>query len=332
MMRYNQIGIVCISFVLLALTGCNHYSDIPFRKRIQPVKQDSGFKMDGYHVWGGSVIEVEGTYHMFASRWPAHNEFPYDYFTMSEIVRATSDKLEGPYIFQEVVIGERDSSYWDANMAHNPTIHKINDTYVLFYIGSDFTTMRDERRPLRRIGYATATNIEGPWKRSDEPVLNRESNNPALLVEDDQNVKMMFRDEKLKVFVATAPSFKGPYEIQNGNVWPEAKLEDFYLFKRKDKYHMICEDNVGGVTGHVRWGAHLISNDGIHNWKVYPHSIAYNHDIVYTDGTILKCNRRERPQLFAHKNKVTGLFTSVYDGTHAWCQPVILKPAYVIDE
>jgi hypothetical protein len=331
-MKLSKTVIGCISVLLLTLTTCNPYSNVPFRDRIQPVKPGSGFKMEGYHVWGGSVIEVEGTYHMFASRWPAHNDFPYDYFTMSEIVRATSNTIEGPYTFQEVVIGERDSSFWDANMAHNPTIHKINDTYVLFYIGSDFTTMRNERRPLRRIGYATAKDIKGPWIRSDEPVLNRESNNPAILVEDDKSVKMMFRDEKLKVFVATALSFKGPYEIRNDNVWPRAKLEDFYLFKRQGKYHMLCEDNVGDVTGHVRWGAHLISEDGIDNWKVYHDSIAYDHDVHFTDGSVLKCNRRERPQLFIENQIVTYLFTGIFDGTNAWCQPVALNPPYRIDK
>jgi len=101
---------------------------------IQPVNPNSGFKMNGYWVWGGSVIKVGSTYHMFASRWPKKNKFPDDYFVESEIVRATSESRTEPYTFQEVVIGERDSSFWDSNMAHNPTIHKIGNKYVLFYI------------------------------------------------------------------------------------------------------------------------------------------------------------------------------------------------------
>ena len=41
-----------------------------FFERIQPVSKESGFKMDGYWVWGGSIINVENEYHMFAARWP----------------------------------------------------------------------------------------------------------------------------------------------------------------------------------------------------------------------------------------------------------------------
>lgn len=36
-----------------------------------PAPVDSGFSMEGYWVWDGSVIKCEdGRYHMFASRWP----------------------------------------------------------------------------------------------------------------------------------------------------------------------------------------------------------------------------------------------------------------------
>lgn len=317
--------------IILLLISCNQESSMSFKDRIQSVKPDSGFKMDGFHVWGGSVIEVDGTFHLFASRWPSYQEFPYDYFTMSEIVRATSANFEGPYTFQEVVIGERDSSFWDANMAHNPTIHKIDEEFVLFYIGSDFTTMRNEKRQLRRIGYATATDINGPWKRSDEPIIDFESNNPAILIENDNSVKLMFRDERLRISLATSDSYQGPYTVQNDNVWPVAKLEDFYLFKKDGKYHMICEDNVGQVTGHERWGAHLVSEDGIHDWQKYQDSIAYDHEIHFTDGSVLHCVRRERPQLYSSKNSVQGLLTGVFDGTHAWCQPVQLNPPYPIN-
>lgn len=301
--------------------------DKTFIERLQPVPKNSGFKMDGYWVWGGSVIKVDSVYHLFVSRWPKKNKFPDDYFVESQIVRATSKSPLGPYTLQEVVIGERDSSFWDSNMAHNPTIHKIGNLYVLFYIGSDFTTNRiGSNRLLRSVGYAVASNINGPWKRSDKPIIDEESNNPAVLVEPDQSVKLMYRDENLKIKIAVAHDFRGPYTTANDNAWNVAKLEDFYLFKKGEEYHFICEDNVGKATGHVRWGADFISADGINNWKPYDPVIAYNHDILYTDGTILNCVRRERPQLFIQNGKITHLLNGVYDGNDSWCQPVPLEP------
>ncbi len=331
-MNSKFIQIYRVIVFMMLLHSCSNYSDIPFQQRIQPVAKNSGFKMEGYYVWGGSIIQVDGKFHMFASRWPAYRDFPHDYFTMSEIVRATADKPEGPYTFQEVVICERDSVFWDSNMAHNPVIYKIEDTFVLFYIGSDFTTMRSGNRPLRRVGYATARNIEGPWIRSDNPVINEESNNPALFVEPDGSVKLIYRDAGLRVFLATAPSYEGPFSVQNDNVWPDAKIEDFYLFKRKNRYHLICEDNVAHVTGHERWGAHLVSENGISDWQVHEHPVVYSHDIVFDDGSVLNAVRRERPVLFIDDGAVRYLLTSVFDGQNTWCQPVKIFPPYKVDQ
>ena len=145
--RFRRMLITLIFFTALFNLNCSvNKSRISFIERLKPVPQDSGFKMEGYWVWGGSLIKVNSTYHLFASRWPKGNEFPEIYRQNSEIVRATSKTILGPYEFQEVVIGERDRSYWDSNMAHNPTIHKIGDAYVLFYIGSDFTTLHSNKK------------------------------------------------------------------------------------------------------------------------------------------------------------------------------------------
>ena len=46
----------------------------------------------------------------------------------------------------------------------------------------------------------------------------------------------------------------------------------------------------------------------------HDHVVAYDHDIGFTDGTVLHCVRRERPQLYIEDDKVRALFTSVYDG------------------
>lgn len=302
-----------------------------FKDRIQPVPKDSGFKMEGYWVWGGSMINVDNKYHLFASRWKKDHNFPDNYRQNSEIVRATADDPLGPFHFQEVVIGERDSTYWDSNMAHNPTIHKIEDEYVLFYIGSDFTTYREESNYLlRRIGYATATTIEGPWLRAEKPIIDVESNNPSILVEEN-SVKLLYRDAPLRVYLAEATDFRGAYQVINDNVWPEHKIEDFYLFKMNGMYHFICEDNAGGISGHERWGVHLFSENGIDGWKNYEPVVVYDHDLRYDDGTILHCTRRERPQLLIQDGKITHLITAIYDSANSWCQPVALNPPIEIN-
>ncbi len=312
-------------FVIWAIAFiCFNSVGQPMAFKYKKLPARSGFKMDGYWIWGGSMIKVNSVYHLFASRWPKVGAFPEGYRNNSEIVRAISKSPLGPFKFQEVVIGERDSSCWDANMAHNPTIQKIGDKYVLFYIGSDFTTFHESSDMLlRRIGYAESQSICGPWTRSDKPLIEMESNNPSVIIEDS-TVKMVFRDKQLRVFLAEADNYNGPFVIKNENVWPDCNLEDFCFFKARNEYHIVCEDNVGGVSGYERWGIHLFSEDGINDWKKYDPVVVYNHDILFKNDSILHCVRRERPQLLIKHRKITHLLNGVYDGTDSWCQPVKL--------
>ncbi len=286
------------------------------------VGRESGFKMDGYFVWGGSVIRDGGSYHLFASRWPEATHFPEGYRAHSEIVRAVAPRPEGPYVFQEVVIGGREKGKWDSGMAHNPAICKAGDTFVLYYIGSDVGSQ------YRRIGIATAKAVGGPWERHDQPLdlgVESDANNPSVCFESDGSVKVIWRTKDLRVCVSTAPSFEGPYALANSNVWPSARLEDFFLFKSGGTYHVVCEDNIGGVSGHERWGVHLVSPDGVRGWKAAAEPVVYDHRICWTDGGVFEPRRRERPWLLIEGGTVTHLFTAVYDGQRTWNQPVPVK-------
>ncbi len=291
----------------------------------EPIPEESGFRMEDYWVWGGSVIKVDSLYHMFASRWIKDRMFPENYRENSEIVRAVANSPMGPYEFIEVVIGERDSAFWDSNMAHNPTIHKIGDEYVLFYIGSDFTTILPGTESLkRRVGYAAASDISGPWMRSDKPLIEDESNNPAILQEAGR-IKLVYRDHDLRVYLAGSESYRGPFSIINDNVWPNNRIEDFYLYQKKDRICLVCEDNSGAISGHERWGVELFTQDGGISWNKSDPVVFYDHTLFYPGNYSLLCTRRERPQLLIENGLITYLFTGVFDGKDSWCQPVKLS-------
>ena len=287
------------------------------------VPKGSGFAMEGYFVWCGAAIRVGDAYHLFASRWPEETKFPEGYREHSEIVRAVASRPEGPYVFQDVVIGKREKGRWDSAMAHNPAIYRTGGTFVLYYIGSDVGSR------YRQIGVATAKAVTGPWTRRDRPLdlgVASDANNPSACFESDGSVKLLWRTSDLRVCVSTARSFEGPYTVANSNVWPAARLEDFCLFKYGGQYHVICEDNAGKVTGHERWGAHFFSPDGVSGWKVWPAPVAYDHRIWWSNGGTFEPHRRERPWLLIEEGKITYLFTAVYDGLRAWNQPVPLLP------
>jgi hypothetical protein len=297
--------------------------DLQIAARLDRVSKNSGFSMNGWFVWCGSVIKVGDQYHMFASRWPEATKFPEGYRSNSEIVHAVASRSEGPYVFHDVVIGKREAGKWDSGMAHNPAIYKTGDTFVLYYIGSDVGSHH------REIGIATAKAIAGPWTRRDQPLdlgVAGDANNPAACFEADGSVKLMWRTVDLRVCISTAPSFEGPYMLANGNVWPSAKLEDFSFFKIGSDYHVICEDNAGKVTGHERWGAHLFSSDGVNGWKPWRDPVFYDHRIRWIEGGELIATRRERPWVLIEDGKLTTLFTAVWNGQRAWNQPVPLVP------
>jgi hypothetical protein len=301
--------------------ACAYPLEPSLRERLLPVNRDSGFHMPGYFVWCGSAIKVGDTYHLFAARWPEATKFPEGYRRHSEIVRATAPKAEGPYTFREVVIGARAAGRWDSGMAHNPAIYQVGDKFVLFYIGSDVGAT------YRQVGYATASAITGPWTRGEHPLdlgCATDANNPSACFEPDGSLKLIWRTKDLRVCISTATNFAGPYQLANTNLWPKARLEDFFFFKQDGRWHLLCEDNAGSITSHERWGAHLVSKDGIYDWQ--PLAAAdYDHDLKWSDGTIFHAVRRERPWLLFENGRATHLFTAVYDGQRTWNQPVPIR-------
>ena len=121
----------------------------------------------------------------------------------SEVVLASADTPEGPYQFEKVVLPQRGPDFWDGMMTHNPTIHKHNGKYVLFYIGSTYDFERPTERisqevygqiwNRKRIGVAVADSPFGPWRRPDAPILQPRPgkwdgaiiSNPAAVIHED---------------------------------------------------------------------------------------------------------------------------------------------------
>ncbi|MBN1247123.1 MAG: glycoside hydrolase family protein [Anaerolineae bacterium] len=297
----------------------------PIIERLQPIPRDSGFRMAGYFIWCASVIRVDGRYHMFASRWPGSTGDPADfhgilagYRTHSEVVRATADNPVGPYTFEQVVLDRRGPGHWDGTSCHGPKIVKVGDRYVLYYQGIACES------PLRKIGYAWADAITGPWHRVDAPLpLTDDANNPAPYVHADGSILMAYRDRELHVYVARAEAYDGHYETVAHDIYPAARLEDPDIFVLDGQYHMVMEDNAGHLTGDERHGGHLVSDDGLH-WVPYDPPKVYTHTLEWNDGTSTLATRRERPELFNDHDGVKGngepthLITGVLVDGHSW--------------
>jgi hypothetical protein len=213
--------------------------------RISASPVDEGFRMNNYWVWVSSVIEENGKYHMFVSRWPKHLTFHPGWMIAADIVHAVYDNPVGPYEFQDVVLPARGAKYWDGRSTFNPKIKKYKDTYILFYTGSthpfeDFPESDSQKlktkysivgRSNKRIGVAYSKSLYGPWTRLDKPILDTKpetfysflTSNAAPWINEDGSVLLVFKSRQYKenfpfqssmaIGVAKTPNFMGPYTL-----------------------------------------------------------------------------------------------------------------------
>jgi hypothetical protein len=263
-----------------------------------PAVKNGGFKMPGYILWCPSVIKVGNTYHMFASRWPEQYGLA-GWTKYSEIVRAESQNLYGPYTFKEVVIQKREG-YWDNDRAHNPKIVKAGNKFVLYYISSANET-----------GYAYADKITGPWTRSDSIAMP--FSNPAPLVRNDGSIYVFGRKAIGKIRIAQAfeaTSFNGKYNLlkEGSNVLPDSnQLEDPTIWYTPGQYNVILSDFNGDATGIKKAGAQYYSTDGL-NFKLVSNEPVYTKTVIYDDGSSVAFRRRERPFVYADGNGIVSAF------------------------
>lgn len=317
-------------------------TEVPFFERFRSVPRGSGFRMDDYWVWCGSVILGEdGNYHMFASRWSKKLPMFAGYILSSEIVRAVSDTPEGPYRFVEKVLPNSSPDSWDGRMAHNPSIHKCGDTYLLYYIGSTYNgpiqanssvackALSDESYSRIRIGLATSHSVNGPWKTRPTPILEPRPGkwdekivtNPAPCIGRDGRIILFYRSntpDGLRLGVAGADTFRGPYRrlsdepvlrFESGDF-----VEDPFVWWNGDHYEMLAKDMLGGITGELHAGAHFRSDDAL-NWEPVDPPKAYSRRITFENGEALHLGCLERPQLlFNERGDPICLFAAAADG------------------
>lgn len=337
-----------LKYVLLALlffsTQVNHsHQKSSFINKLAPSVKAGGFEMEDYWIWGASVVKGEDNkYHMFASRWPKKYPFFNGYIFYSEIVRAVSDKPEGPFAFQEVVLKKRGEKFWDGKMTHNPTIHKYGDTYLLFYIGTSYDGKGPKPKMLKepvsediknlkqktygkiRIGLATSKSVFGPWERKDEPILTPRPGkwdenvvtNPAPCVAGDGSILLVYRSnvpgKGTRLGVAKAEKIGAPF-VRIRDDYMNFHVEDPYIWWAGDHYEMIAKDQSGDLTDEFHAGVHATSKDGM-NWKISKPAKAYSRTIYWDDGTTQNLGSFERPQLLIENGIPVCLYCATGDG------------------
>jgi len=318
--------------------------------RIAPAPLDGGFEQEGFWVWGSSVVQAaDGKFHMFASRWPKHLPFHPGWMVASEVAHSVSDTAEGPYTFVDVALGARGAQYWDGRSVHNPRVLTYDDSYVMFYMGSThpFADSTDPSlltldsahtvvaRSNKRIGIATAKDLNGPWTRRDACILDVApdtfydflTSNPAPWINEDGSVKLLFKSRRykdqfpfhstMKIGLATAAHFEGPYTVESDQpifgVDSIGEIEDPFLWRDDTGYHLIAKDQHGTISGHLHCGILAHSDDASH-WVLDSEPLAYSRELTWADGKTIKMGQLERPFGLIQDGTLTHLFFATMDG------------------
>lgn len=311
---------------------------------IQKVPITAKFALPDYMVWCGSMIKgQDGKYYLFYSRWPRKSGH-IAWATESEVAVAVSKCPTGPYTHLKVIFPKRDKKYWDADVTHNPTVHKFGNKYYLYYMGNYGNGEWWNHRNNQRIGVAVATSPLGPWLRSDKPIVDTTKHsfdhqlvsNPAVTKRPDGKYLMIYKavSEGEMPFggvvlhgAAIADKPEGPFrKIPNrifGKEGAKFAAEDPFIWYQQGKFWAIVKDMSGVFTNSGTSLALFESKDGL-DWKTAKHVLITTTQIPWETGT-KKVAKLERPQLWLDKGIPKVLFCAVYDDEDNYNVAIPLK-------
>ncbi|RYD82140.1 MAG: glycosyl hydrolase family 43 [Sphingobacteriales bacterium] len=318
-----------------------------FSKKLKPIGR--ALELEGYYVWCNSPIQAaDGKIHLFFSRWKAEKKMS-GWINGSEIAHAIADNAESEFKVTGTIIAPRGAGYWDATTCHNPLIKKLGEKYYLYYMGNS-----NGKTNTKRIGVAVSNSLEGPWTRSESPILlpgeagtwdDHCTTNPAVIQHTDGKYWLYYKSWNTKEYedakgtargnrkygLAFSNNPEGPFTKYEGNPIIDfsahgnnAQFEDAFIWQQNNRYHIIARDM--GFFNHEN-GLILQSKKGI-QWS--EPKIAYEAAAKYfqqppAPAHLKKYGRFERPQILFIKGKPAYLFTTTQGGKYMTASPFIFK-------
>jgi predicted GH43/DUF377 family glycosyl hydrolase len=336
-----HIILICAAFLTLPVYAQQSGDEDPdFTKLIQPIPLTSNFKQAGYYVWCGTMVKgADNKYHLYYSRWKKEFGFM-AWVTHSEVAHAVADSPMGPYKFHDLALAPRGEKFWDGHCTHNPTVHRFGNKYYIYYMGNrgDGKNIKNglnwTHRNNQRIGVAVSKSPNGPWVRSDKPLIDVSpdstahdalaTNNPSVLQKADGTYLMVYKAVARRKplpfggpvvhMVATSKKPTGPWVKQPKPVFTATATtfaaEDPFIWREGNRYFAIVKDMGGHFTGAGRSLAMFTSNDGI-NWAASKNILVSTLNLKMADGTTKKFEHVERPQLYIENGKPRALFVAV---------------------
>ena len=276
-----------------------------------------------YYYWDGSVVRAaDGTYHLFADRWPGSSGFNPGWLSSDPVHASGGTSAFGPYT---------DKGYAYSNGSFGSDPHHGHNSQVVTLLNGTYALIVSEVVPFTIF---TASSLDGPWTPcSGSPGSGLSvpsafggntsyASNVSLVVRPDGDFEIIQRHGLIAL---STSGICGPYKAQQPtNTYPSSEaIPSQYgasIFPNKAKHadpmgpsnveatYIYAEDPVIWFSGgqyHVlydypddRVGYLLSSADGIHDWT--DQGLAYDPRYAqqifsYTDGTVDHWNKMERP-------------------------------------
>lgn len=251
-----------------------------------------------YSYWDGPIIDgPDGKFHMFASRW---GQAGGHWSWLSSVgVHAVSDNVMGPYVDKGLT--------WPNNQSgkgHNLTILRLKD--------GTYASVVSDTRPG---DFFTAPSLDGPWTFKGSISIDGNGfpkpshiANLSMIIRPD-NGKFMIVERGGQIMISD--NLTGPYKIQGRSIYSSVNLpnlEDPVLWYSGGYYHVVVN------SWSEKKAFHLRSKDGISNWT--NQGLAFDpksNFLRYTDGTVNRWCKIERPGVYIKDGHVTHWTFSVID-------------------
>ncbi len=309
---YAGIAVMTLISITSAQTLIDYFLPMPI---VKPLRQDKwGCALTGkrdicngledttnrsYSYWDGPIIKgPDGKYHMLASRW---NQSGGHWAWLSSVgVHAVSESVMGPYVDKGLT--------WPTNQAgkgHNLTILQLKE--------GTYASLVSDTRPG---DFFTAPSLDGPWTfagsiRIEANGFTKPSHlaNLSMIIRPDDG-RYMIVDRGGQIMISSG-GLTGPYLIQGRSVYTTVNLpnlEDPVLWYSGGYYHIVVN------SWSEKKAFHLRSKNGISNWT--NEGLAFDprsNFLRYTDGTVNKWTKIERPGVYLENGHITHWTFSVID-------------------
>ncbi len=322
-----------------------------------PLPATIAYEDPEYWSWCPSILQDDaGRWHLFVSRWPKSIPFHPGWLLASEIIRAESDRPEGPYTFCEVVMRGRGADWWDGRSVHNPSVVRDGDRWLMFYMGSTHPfedpvpglelPVSDPRvvvaRWHERVGVAVAESLRGPWLRPDRPTLEARpgkfdswiTSNPTACRSHDGGWFMVYKARTtvgeagnpkhgdMTLGIAEAVCAEGPWTRLDQPVFQTGGLgiEDPFVWRSERGYELLFKDMKDTLTGCLHALVRAWSADG-RNWQLDEQPLFSDRRVQWPDGSEQTLGSLERPNLFFENGRALYLVAAAADGP-GWFQGI----------